>query len=217
LALEVKQPLLLPGPRLAKAVMDRSLGGIFFLLSAPLIALLALVIRIVSPGPAFFTQIRDGLNGNPIGVLKLRTMHLDAEAKLQEYLGTHPEAKLEWEKFFKLKNDPRIIPLVGKLIRKLSLDELPQLLNVVRGEMALVGPRPFPYYHLESFGEEFRTLRRRVKPGLTGLWQISARSEGDLEVQEFLDTYYIRNWSPWLDIYILARTVRVVIFGYGAY
>jgi len=122
-----------------------------------------------------------------------------------------------WSRYFKLRSDPRVIPVVGKLIRRLSFDELPQLWHVLTGRMSLVGPRPFPPYHLNSFPEEFRELRSSVTPGLTGLWQVSARSDGDLEVQEALDSYYIRNWSPWLDLHILVRTFRVVLLGRGAY
>ncbi len=106
---------------------------------------------------------------------------------------------------------------MGHILRKTSLDELPQLWNVLKGEMSLVGPRPFPAYHLESFDGEFRRLRRRVLPGMTGLWQVSERSNGDLRVQRSLDTYYIRNWSVWQDIYLLVATLRAVLLSRGAY
>jgi lipopolysaccharide/colanic/teichoic acid biosynthesis glycosyltransferase len=174
-------------------------------------------IRLVSPGNPVYGQEREGLDGRRIRIWKLRTMYIDADKRLEKLLERDPEARKEWQRYFKLKNDPRILPFLGTLLRKFSLDELPQLWNVIAGEMSLVGPRPFPDYHLQAFDEKFRTLRHRVLPGVTGLWQVSARSEGDIEVQQRLDTYYIRNWSVWLDLYLMARTFSVVVRGRGAY
>ncbi|WP_084640383.1 exopolysaccharide biosynthesis polyprenyl glycosylphosphotransferase [Meiothermus rufus] len=215
--LSVRKNLLLPHNRAIKWWIDRLLGWPLFVLSLPLIGLLALWIRLVSPGSPFFTQVREGYKGQPIRILKLRTMYPDAEERLTRYLAENPQAQAEWERTFKLKHDPRILPGVGSFLRKTSLDELPQLYNVVRGEMSLVGPRPFPIYHLERFSPEFRQLRYSVLPGMTGLWQVLARADSDLKLQEELDTYYIRNWSPWLDIYLLFRTVLAVLGAKGAY
>ena len=217
LGLEIRKNLLIARNRVLKYVLDYVLAVPLFFASLPLIAVFALWIKRVSPGPAFFAQEREGAGGKTIRVWKLRTMYPDAELRLERYLDENPNARAEWERYFKLKEDPRILPGVGRFLRKTSLDELPQLWNVLRGEMSLVGPRPFPRYHLEAFPSEFRELRRRVRPGMTGLWQVTVRSEGDLKVQEALDTYYIRNWSIWLDLYILARTLWVVLFGKGAY
>ena len=215
--MEIQRQLLLKRNLFIKHCMDYILGIPLFLLSIPVLIISALCIKLTSPGPAIFTQTREGSYGNPIQVIKLRTMYLDAEQLLERHLAENPAAREEWQKHCKLKNDPRILPFIGTFLRKTSLDELPQLWNVLRGDMSLVGPRPFPYYHLDKFSEAFRHLRRRVTPGLTGLWQVSARSDGDLAVQERLDTYYIRNWSIWHDILILAKTIRIVMTGKGAY
>jgi len=217
LGLEVRQNLLIPFNRWLKRAMDLVLSILLGIAAVPLLAIAALWIKAVSRGPAFYYQMRGGETGNPIRVWKLRTMRSDAETVLSGHLLEFPEAAEEWQRYFKLKKDPRILPGIGHLLRRTSLDELPQLWNILRGEMSLVGPRPFPEYHLAQFGADFRGLRAKVAPGLTGLWQVSARSNGDLKTQESLDTYYIRNWSPWLDLHILARTIQAVIRADGAY
>ncbi len=217
LGLEVKKNLLMPRNLALKRMMDRVIAMPLFIASLPLLAMAAVWIKLTSRGPAFHCQMREGIDGRRIAVWKLRTMYVNGERMLEKWFEEHPEDRAEWSRFFKLRRDPRVLPWIGKLLRRTSLDELPQLWSVLKGEMSLVGPRPFPDYHLEQFPDEFRALRTRVLPGLTGMWQVSARSEGDVEVQEALDTYYIRNWSPWLDLYILARTVAAVLLARGAY
>ena len=217
LGLEIRKNLLIRRNWILKRTLDYALGLPGLLASLPLLAVMALWIKRASPGPAFYSQERIGRHGKPFRVWKLRTMHPDAEQRLSQHLREDPEADAHWQRFFKLKNDPRIIPGIGNLLRRTSLDELPQFFNIVRGEMSLVGPRPFPQYHLRQFPEEFSSLRSSVLPGLTGLWQVTKRSDGDLLVQQALDTYQIRNWSLWLDVYVVARTVQAVMRGSGAY
>jgi Undecaprenyl-phosphate galactose phosphotransferase WbaP len=217
LGLEVRQNLLIPLNRWLKRALDLLIASFAILAAWPLVALAVLWIKWISPGPAFFLQDRGGEGGHSIRVWKLRTMYRNAEQLLQWHLEGSPAARVEWQHYFKLKEDPRLLPVIGGLLRRTSLDEVPQLWNVIRGEMSLVGPRPLPRYHLDEFDADFRKLRARVLPGVTGLWQVSARSDGDLRVQQALDTYYIRNWSLWLDLHILARTVRAVLFRKGAY
>ena len=214
---ETHQKLLSPMAGRVKRTIDVVAAFVGLIVTAPLIGLCALWIRKASPGNPFYVQERQGRQGTTLRILKLRTMFPEADSMLESHLLTDSSADEEWGRFCKLKRDPRILPGVGTFLRKTSLDESPQLWNILKGEMSLVGPRPFPEYHNLRFDPEFLEVRRQVRPGLTGLWQVSARSDGDLAVQQTLDSYYIRNWSLWLDAYILLRTVRAVLAPRGSY
>jgi len=140
----------------------------------------------------------------------------NAEQVLQNALRTNSKLREEWEAHYKLKKDPRITK-VGNFLRKTSLDELPQLINILTGDMALVGPRPLPAYHFNELPERVQRLRDQVRPGITGLWQVSGRSEAGTAGMEKWDPYYVRNWSVWLDLVIIARTFSAVLFARGDY
>lgn len=216
LGLELRKNLLLPRSRIVKRGLDLAIGVPLFVFALPLMLILCLVICIVSPGSPVFRQEREGADSRMFGMYKMRTMYPDAEQRLQETLSHDSSVRREWLGTFKLRDDPRTLPWIGSFLRKSSLDELPQLANILLGDMSIVGPRPFPRYHLEQYSPAFRQLRGSVKPGLTGLWQVEVRSNGDIRLQEEYDTYYIRNWSLWLDFYIVFKTVPAVLSGRGA-
>ena len=216
IGVELRHGIYLRHNLLLKRIMDILIAVPLATLSFPIIAVLGLAISIVDPGPIFYIQKRVGRNGANFGVIKLRTMYRDAEPRLQQHLLENPQARAEWDRYFKLRDDPRVLPVIGSVMRRSSLDELPQIWNVIRGDMSLVGPRPFPSYHLQSFDSEFRSLRASVPPGITGVWQTSTRSNGDLQIQRAEDLFYIRNWSLLLDIYLLLQTIPAVLSGEGA-
>lgn len=216
LGLEITSNLLDPLARFVKRAMDLALVLLAAPLWMPLCLVLALTIRLEDGASALYFQERLGKNGVTFKTMKFRTMVPDAERVLQEKLDQDPALRAEWEAHFKLCKDPRITR-VGTLLRTTSLDELPQLINVLRGEMSLVGPRPLPAYHQESLTARTQQLRARLRPGLTGLWQISGRSDTGNEGFERWDAYYVRNWSVWLDLVILFRTARAVVKRSGAY
>ncbi len=217
LGVEFSNNLLEPRNRWVKRALDLGFGSLFLAFFGPVILACALWVKARSPGPAFFYQERVGLRGRRFLVPKIRTMQPNAHEELEAHLSSDPDMRDEWERGFKLRSDPRVIPFVGEFLRRWSLDELPQLWSVVRGNMSLVGPRPFPDYHLQRFSPGTRAIRQLVRPGVTGLWQVTLRGDSDVPSQEASDHYYVRNWSVWLDVYVLARTISAVLSGRGAY
>jgi Undecaprenyl-phosphate galactose phosphotransferase WbaP len=186
-------------------------GGIVIL---PLLLFIALLIKLTSPGPVLYKHYRLGLNGKTIGVYKFRSMVIDADERLKNLL-ENPDIRKEWESNRKIKNDPRITP-IGNFLRRTSLDEFPQLLNVLRGDMSLIGPRPVTKEEVGKYGEDFTRIFS-VKPGMSGLWQVSGRSDTDYHDRVAYDTYYLQSWSMWLDLWVLYKTFGVVIKGKGSY
>ena len=191
-------------------------GAVFgLIIGLPLMAVISLLIYIDDPGPVIFAHKRVGRNGKEFPCYKFRSMVVDAEAALAKHLAENQAAREEWQRDFKLKNDPRVTR-IGVFLRKTSLDELPQLFNVLKGEMSMVGPRPIVAAEVEKYGEYIYDYYL-VRPGITGMWQVGGRNDVDYKERVELDSWYVRNWSPWLDVVLLIRTVGVVLKGRGAY
>lgn len=199
---------------LEKWLLDKVLAIVALILLSPFFIALPLLIRLTSKGPVFYRQNRLGLRGKPIRVWKFRSMYADADERLKAILANDPAAAAEWKANFKLQNDPRITPL-GKILRKTSLDELPQLFNVFAGDMAIVGPRPIVKAEVAYYGSAYEVFSS-VLPGITGLWQASGRSDTDYDQRVALDVQYVLNWSPWLDIWIIIKTFFAVLTMHGA-
>ncbi|MCX7819359.1 MAG: exopolysaccharide biosynthesis polyprenyl glycosylphosphotransferase [Kiritimatiellae bacterium] len=215
LGLEATNNLLDLRARALKRAMDLVIALVLAPVWGGLLGLLALLVWAGDRHAPFFSQERVGRSGQRFRMWKLRTMVPDAEAQLAERLLRDPELRREWEQRGKLARDWRITP-VGRFLRRWSLDELPQLWHVLRGEMSLVGPRPLPPSHHAALSPTARSLRERVRPGMTGLWQIRGRSETDADTLGRWDAYYVRNWSVWLDAMILVHTLGAVLRGDGA-
>lgn len=207
--------------------VDRPVGGggkrLFDILFASLalavglavIILLAIALKVLSPGPVFLRHERVGFQGRRFECLKFRTMVIDSEARLQAHHATSPDAVREYEILHKLQDDPRVIPGIGNFLRKSSLDELPQFLNVLLGDMSIVGPRPVTEPEIRKYGPASRSYFR-AKPGITGLWQVSGRNDLSFSHRVLLDSVYVRRWSFLWDIAIVFRTVKVLATRRGA-
>ena len=215
LGLEVGHNLLNKGQMVSKRAMDLFLVILSLPLLIPLFGFIALLIKMDSKGPVFYHQKRIGFGGKEFKMWKFRSMHQNAETLLSKYLEENEDLRAEWEAQHKLKNDPRITR-IGKFLRKYSLDEIPQLINVFIGEMGLVGPRPIVNKEILFYNKRFE-LYTHVIPGMTGMWQISGRSDTSYDKRVGLDEYYVRNWSIWLDLYIFLHTFAVVIQSKGSY
>ncbi len=207
--LKIKTNIMLRG------ILNVALSLVAMLLLAFPMALIALLVKLNSKGPVFYVARRLGKRGQEISILKFRTMFYNADERLEDLLENSPEMKNEWSTNFKLKNDPRVTRL-GKFLRRTSLDELPQLFSVLKGELNLVGPRPIVEDEIRYFGETY-DLISSVNPGITGMWQVSGRNNTSYAERVLLERYYVMNWSPWLDIYILIKTVLEVALCRGAY
>ncbi|THF87265.1 undecaprenyl-phosphate galactose phosphotransferase WbaP [Deinococcus sp. KSM4-11] len=214
-SLEIRNNLGSYQARALKRMIDLLGATVAAVLLLPLLIVIAGVIRLDSPGPVVYRARRLGRHGQPFDCFKFRSMHNDADEILESMLSSSPALRDEFESSHKLKDDPRVTR-VGALLRKTSLDELPQLANVLLGSMSLVGPRPIVEAETIRYGEIYATYKQ-VRPGMTGYWQANGRSDTTYSERVGMDNFYITNWSPWLDTIILIQTVRVVLLGKGAY
>ncbi len=215
LGLEVQQKLLRKSALAAKRVFDLTIASLLCVAASPLILAISILIWLDSKGSIFFKQERMGKDDTRFKIVKFRTMHIDAEQRLADLLERNPEMKQEYEIYHKLKDDPRLTR-VGKFLRKFSLDELPQFINVVKGEMSLIGPRAYMPWEKEKMNGHDEIILK-VKPGISGLWQVTDRNASSFEERNLTDVYYIRNWSMFLDFYIFVRTISVIVTGNSGY
>ena len=213
-AMEIGNTMKMHLHRWEKNILEIGIACVVLPMILPLCLVIALLVKLTSAGPVFYRAKRLGQHGKEIEVLKFRTMYRNADFILKHILEVNPEKRKEWEENFKLKNDPRITPL-GRFLRKTSLDELPQFINVLKGEMAIIGPRPIVQEEVKYYGEDF-SIFSLVKPGITGLWQVSGRSNTSYEQRVLLDVYYVANWSIWMDYYIFLNTFVAVLLRKGA-
>jgi Undecaprenyl-phosphate galactose phosphotransferase WbaP len=212
---ELRNARLLAGLQIIKRSIDVIVATVALLVALPLLLVIALLVKFSSDGPVFFSHTRIGVKGRRFNAWKFRTMYTDGDQLLHRHLSQDESALAEWKRDRKLRDDPRVSPL-GKLLRKWSLDELPQIWNVLRGDMSIVGPRPIVYAEAAKYGDVF-DLYTSVKPGITGLWQVSGRNNTTYEERVRFDAYYVLNWSPWLDVYILIKTIVTIVRRTGAY
>lgn len=198
-----------------KRAMDLALAIPTVVFAAPIMGAIALGVRLSGPGEMVFKQHRIGVAGKTFLCLKFRTMRPDAAERLEKLLASDPQAAEEWKKYQKLKNDPRITPF-GAFLRKTSLDELPQLINIIRGEMSVIGPRPITSGEIFRYGSDFHYYKA-AKPGVIGLWQVNGRNRLTYEQRVAMDIEYAATWTIWSDIKITLKAIPAVLFGGGAY
>ena len=213
--LNIKNNLAYMRNRVIKRIFDIIMGLIICIPAVPILILCYFWVKFDSKGPVFFNAKRIGKDGKEFTCYKFRSMYMNSDKILADYLAKNPEAKAEWDEFQKLHDfDPRVTK-AGRIMRKTSLDELPQLLNVLKGEMSLVGPRPYLPREIDKMGEYYKIIISTV-PGITGYWQVNGRSDVTFEGRLKMDNWYIYNWSVWIDMVLLFKTIKAVFFSKGA-